>query len=442
MKTININKDGKKELKKHTSAIHCSNALSLLQRKISNALLFHAYSHLLDQEEHKISIKELCNYLMYRGHNYDAIKQALIALISTVIEWNLTDDNQEAEDWTASSMLASVNIKGAVCTYAYSPRMRQLLYSPSMYGKINLVIQSNFTSSYGLALYENCARYRNLPQTKVFSLELFRKIMGVREGKYTVFRDFKSRVIDKAVEEVNTLSDLIVKPNINKVGQKVASIYFEIQERKKKKRFKSYINIPLHSYQEETSNLIEKGGDIPIIKRMEELYGITKDNIEGLIKSYGIDKIENKIKQIESMPSFISGKVKNVAGLLIEALNKDYVFPKSSECLLREITKQKEEKNQAIREKDKNGFQIRKKYEQYIDEELIKLIKSLNIAVLDKIETHFISYLTEKNDIFILNKFKKDGLSNKIIRVFFKQFLHAFYPDMVSNFLTLEKFQK
>ena len=54
------------ELKKHAATIHCSNTLSLLQRKISNALLYHAYKELMLKEEHEISVKQLCNLIAYQ----------------------------------------------------------------------------------------------------------------------------------------------------------------------------------------------------------------------------------------------------------------------------------------------------------------------------------------------------------------------------------------
>ena len=73
------------ELKKHVSTIHCANALSLLQRKIANALLFHAYEDLLIHEEYRISIRELCELIGYDSHDYKSIKKALVDLLSTVI---------------------------------------------------------------------------------------------------------------------------------------------------------------------------------------------------------------------------------------------------------------------------------------------------------------------------------------------------------------------
>ena len=68
--------------------------------------------------------------------------------------------------------------------------IKNLLADPTMYGKVNLTIQSRFKSAYALALYENCSRYRTIYKTKTFELSLFRKLLGVREGTYKRFDEF------------------------------------------------------------------------------------------------------------------------------------------------------------------------------------------------------------------------------------------------------------
>src|SRR5262249_36625996 len=128
----------KQEIKKHIAILHCANTLSLLQRKISNALLYHAYPELMAKQEHQITVKTLCRIINYNGNNHAAIKEAIRGLITTLIEWNVFDELGE-EDWTASTILASVRLKGPNCIYAYSPRMKELLYSPAIYGKVNLI---------------------------------------------------------------------------------------------------------------------------------------------------------------------------------------------------------------------------------------------------------------------------------------------------------------
>src|SRR5476649_876203 len=102
-------------LKKHAATIHCSNSLSLLQRKVSNALLYHAYKELMIKEEHEITVKQLCRLIGYNGNNHSVIKDALKVLISTIIEWNVINDVTGAENWSASSILASVSLEGPLC---------------------------------------------------------------------------------------------------------------------------------------------------------------------------------------------------------------------------------------------------------------------------------------------------------------------------------------
>lgn len=302
-----------RELKKHAATIHCSNTLSLLQRKVTNALLFHAYKELMLKEEHEITVKQLCRLIGYQGNNHAAIKEALKGLISTVIEWNLIDDQTGNENWTASSILASVSLQGPLCHYAYSPRMKQLLHSPSMFGKIDLVIQSRFRSSYGLALYENCVRYRGLPHTKWFEMELFKKLMGVPAGKYDIFRDFKKRVLDKAIDEVNTYSDLIITSEYQKEGRKVIKVRFTLKDRARKTRLGASGVQPKLTAQSCELNL-----------KLSETFGLSTEQIEQLLSAYEREFIEEKVAVIESSKSFKEGRVENLAGYLLSAIKNNY----------------------------------------------------------------------------------------------------------------------
>jgi plasmid replication initiation protein len=306
------------ELKKHAATIHCSNTLSLLQRKITNALLYHAYKELMVKEEHEISVKQLCKLISYQGNNHAAIKSALKELLSTVIEWNIVNDTTGLEDWTASSILASVSLKGPLCYFAYSPRMKQLLHSPSMFGKINLLVQSRFKSSYGLALYENCIRYRGLPYTKWFELDLFRKLMGVPPDKYSIFRDFKRRVLDKSVEEVNTYSELIVEAEVYREGKQVTKIRFALKERAKKTRLG-------------TTNALEESDPMAELKsRLTNQFCLTENQASEVMTEYGSDFIHEKMNLVESSKNFKQGKIQNLAGYFMSALKHNYQSAKSS----------------------------------------------------------------------------------------------------------------
>jgi len=376
-------KTKKHELKKHVATIHCSNTLTLLQRKISNALLFHAYKELLENEEHEISVSQLCKLIEYNGNNHRVIKDALRSLLSTVIEWNVVNDTGDAENWTASSILASVSLQGPSCYYAYSPRMKQLLHSPSMFGKINLYIQSRFKSSYGLALYENCIRYRGLPQTKWFDMETFRKLMGVPDGNYIIFRDFKRRVLDKAIEEVNTYSDILVELELVRERRKVTKIRFILKERAKKTRIGTNSNFESEEFDEETMVLRNK-----LIRE----FALSPKQTEKVLSDYDKTFIQEKINVVESSKNYIDGKVKNLAAYFMSALKNDYQAQKESNNLQQDKKREQDITAENLKELQQIAESIESSYKRFKEKLIDKCIKKLNDNTKTKFLENFQKY--------------------------------------------------
>lgn len=298
------------ELKKHVAVIHSHSKISLLQRKISNALLFHAYDNLLTQDEHEIHISTLTKLIDYDSHDHKKIKHALMDLLATVVEWNIVDGDKldKEQVWNASSIIADASIEGSLCTYSYSGKMRKLLYHPSVYGRLDMKVQSKFQSNYGLALYENCNRYQDIGQTPLFDLDKFRKLMGVDENKYKVFRDLKARVIDKSVEEINKYSSLIVEPKFKKINRQVTAIQFSIKKK---------ATLDIQASEADLKNDL-------ISSILKSVYGLSQAQINTVLIQYGEEYIKEKIKIIEQSTSYHSGKIKNLGKYLLCALADDY----------------------------------------------------------------------------------------------------------------------
>lgn len=342
----------------------------------------------MEKEEHEITIKQLCRLIGYHGNNHSAIRDALKGLISTVIEWNIVDDATGNENWTASSIIASVSLEGPMCYFAYSPRMKQLLHSPSMFGKIDLVIQSQFRSSYGLALYENCIRYRGLPHTKWFEMGLFKKLMGVPVDMYVVFRDFKRRVLDKAIDEVNMYSDLLIAPEFVKEGRKVVRVRFTLKERAKKTRLgttKSLLTLSHTTDEALKDTLLTQ-------------YGLTDQQYAQLMTDYTAEFIREKMAVVESSKPYQEGKVQNLTGYLISALKHDYKLPKGKhEVVNLQDRKQEMELSGIKREIE----QIRVQYQQYREETILQGIETLLPSDKQNFMTRFVDF-AEKAVVTIL----------------------------------------
>src|SRR3990167_2453959 len=366
-----VDKKKNLELKKHVGAIHSSNKLSLLQRKIANALLFNAYDELLNKDEHIIHVATLCKLIGYDSNDHKTIKKALVNLLATVIEWNLVDGDKLNTDgvWNASSIIADASIDGPLCTYSYSNKMKKLLYRPELYGRLNMIVQAKFQSSYGLALYENCIRYQDIKQTPWFDITQFRKLMGIEDGQYKIFRDFKHRVLDKAIEEVNKYSPIFVTPQFQKQKRQVTSIQFLINKTKN----------ALLAIKENNS---EKAS-LSITLKLK--FGLSKKQIEDIISAYEEDYILQKMAIVESSTSFQKGKIGNLAKYLISAIKEDYQFTKSSKTVERVLSE-----NTTGQDKQKKFDQnSREEYRRYLTHGIVVLFNKKSKLVQKNILSEF-----------------------------------------------------
>jgi plasmid replication initiation protein len=224
----------KKEVIKHSSAIHVKNSINLLQRRTWNVLLANAFNELRKKTIHKITIKNLHEMLSFESKNDKYLKDAIEGLIACVVTWNVLGKDKKS-GWAATSLLADAEVKDGLCTYSYSERLKNRLFNPSMYARISLSIQNKFTSKYSLALYELCLDYLNpnqgIGETPRISIQTFRELMGVTEEQYLDFKDFNKRIIQIAVSEVNRLSDLDIKVQFFREVRRIISLKFHIKKK-------------------------------------------------------------------------------------------------------------------------------------------------------------------------------------------------------------------
>lgn len=407
------------ELKKHVAAIHSTGSMTLVQRKIANGLLYNAYHELLDKEEHQISIRELCELIGYDSNDHQTIKKALINLLSTVIEWNLVDGDSIDKDgvWNASSIIADASIQGSICTYSYSKRMKQLLYMPEMYGRLNMEVQARFKSSYGLALYENCIRYQNIQQTPWFDFIKFRQLMGIEENKYPIFRDFKRRVLDKAVEEVNLYAPITIKPEIKKMQRKVVSIRFLLAQKKLCEATPTQAEESLESL-------------------LKTRYGLSKTKITSLINSYSQDYILEKMILIEASPSYKEGKIVNLAKYLESALENDFQQPVSSKQshAAKQTGVQGEIELQKIEKKRKL---LREDYNRYVSREIICLYNQLEGQGRAELDGSFKRYLRSSIHESL---YYSQGLKAPVIQDEFSRFIKVNYPNLCASIISFDEY--
>ena len=95
---------------------------------------------------------------------------------------------------------------------------------------------SNLNSVYSVRLYELLIQWKTAGKTPVFELSLFRGQMGLNDGEYKAMCDFKKRVLDLAVNEINEKTDLTVSYNQEKKGRLIHGFKFIVKQKEKTKK--------------------------------------------------------------------------------------------------------------------------------------------------------------------------------------------------------------
>ncbi|WP_340263542.1 replication initiation protein [Sulfitobacter pontiacus] len=216
-------------LKKHVAAIHIGAKLSLLQRKLVNALLYNAYDQLLTGQEHHISASVLCEMIGFDSKNIGYLKGALKGLMETVVEFDVLEEDGE-RSWEAMVLLPYAKIKGGTCTYRYERALAEKLYHPDVYSKINLSVLREMNSAHALVLYENCYRFEGIGHTAWWDIEVFRKLMAVDTmSSYKPFKALNRNVIQPAMKEVNKLSNIQIEMETRMKGRTVTGLRFIVK---------------------------------------------------------------------------------------------------------------------------------------------------------------------------------------------------------------------
>jgi plasmid replication initiation protein len=216
-------------VKKNVSAIHINAKLTLVQRKLVNALLYNAYDHLLAHDTHSLNIALLSEMIGFDSRNLAHLKSALTGLVETSIQWDVLED-QGSTSWEVATLLSFARIRDGVCSYRYDKGLAEKLFHPDIYSKINLSVVREMRSAHALVLYENCYRFIEIGHTAWWDLDTFRTLMSIKDvPSYQAFKSMNRSVIKPAIAEVNKLSNIQIELETRQKGRSVTGLRFLIR---------------------------------------------------------------------------------------------------------------------------------------------------------------------------------------------------------------------
>ena len=91
---------------------------------------------------------------------------------------------------------------------------------------------ANLSSSYAIRLYELIIQWRDNGVTQKYKIDDLRQKLGVEPEKYTAMNNFKARVIDLAIKQINEHTDITVKYEQHKTGRTITAMSFTFKQKK------------------------------------------------------------------------------------------------------------------------------------------------------------------------------------------------------------------
>lgn len=288
---------------------------SVGEGRLIRALIAQISSSDEDFKLYRVSVANFARLFNITGEAaYEQIKKAADELLDRKIFI------ENGEGWLNTRWLSSARYKknsGHIelrFDVNLKPYLLQLKGYFTQYELENVV---SFKSSYAIRLYELLkteqfkAKY-NGQFKRIFEYSEIRLLMGMNEYEYAFFKDFRVRVIDPAVREINASSNLaIVQVDYPKTGRKITHIVFHCEPARQ-----THLSVdepPL------ALEVVEKPQAIPEDVRDLVAMGIDEGTAYKWRKKYGVKRLTRNLAYTRAMQK--AGKIRDsLTGFLARAI--------------------------------------------------------------------------------------------------------------------------
>lgn len=199
-------------------------ALTLNARR-SITILWHN-AHMQGVEEGKDYTIEIDDLKPDNHKGYELVEEAIEALMTSILKVRLADGRTRRVQFLGGNDLDDPDRSAGVLSYSFDKRLVEILRDSAIWGKISLPVLMAFSSKYSVSLYEHISQWTGLSRKSFqdLTLEEFRELLGVEEGKYSAFGALNKHVIKQTVLEINALASFSVTVVPIKTGKKVTHI--------------------------------------------------------------------------------------------------------------------------------------------------------------------------------------------------------------------------
>ena len=170
---------------------------------------------------------KVCGIDYQSGGNYQFLKEQIKSLRDKSLWITLENGEETTVSWIEKPYISKG--KGIIKVRLDKDMKPYLLQLKERFTQYELIWTLRFNCKYSTRLYElikSIHYHEDKPYTHEFSIDLLRERLDAET--YTLYKNFKSRVLTVAIEEINAYSDKHIEYKEIKDGRKVVAIEFTI----------------------------------------------------------------------------------------------------------------------------------------------------------------------------------------------------------------------
>lgn len=206
------------------SPAHAGSSLSLLEHKVLLYLISQIKPTNKDLEMQSFDIKEFCTVIGIKysdGDTYKRVKEAITQLASRVM-WLQTTKGEVTVRWIERALLEKGSgIVGIKLDSMLAPYLLNLRESFTKYPFINVI---RMKTRHGLTIYQLLKSYAWAHSELHYNVEDLKQLLDCTN--YRDFNNFKKRVIEPAINDINTYTDISVSVSYQRTGRAYTHVIF------------------------------------------------------------------------------------------------------------------------------------------------------------------------------------------------------------------------
>lgn len=232
----------KKELiVKDNALINASYSLELTEQRIILLAILKARENKTPHNQELIVTAQsyITAFNVHRNTAYKTLKTACDNLFDRRFSYQRYSDKGKVEQ-VKSRWVQSV-------VYAESDSYIKIKFADEVLPLITM-LEKHFTSYelqqvaslksiHAIRLYELLIQYRTVGKLEI-SLSDLRLKLGIADGKYPTMNNFKARVLDVGIQQINEHSDITAKYNQVKTGRQITGFIFSFKQKEKQSKAK------------------------------------------------------------------------------------------------------------------------------------------------------------------------------------------------------------